>query len=397
MIDDEDPDPFFLRVLEDLNTEGPAGLVPVLLARLGGEMAAVGLRVLVVDLDETRLEARDLLTAGAGLTDGPFPVDGSPQGEAYRSGRTRVVTDAATTTIMVPVTAREVREGVLEAVVEGDVADRDVAIVRSAASLMGLTINAADRWTDEFHVTRRRKEMSLPAEMQWSQLPLTAFATREVSVAGALEPAYEIGGDSFDFACDVDRLSAGVFDAMGHGLTAARLSAFGIATYRNSRRRGDDIAEQVMTLHDALGPTFDREGYMTAVIVQIDLTDPRRSSIVRAGHHAPILQRPGDPPVVLRVEGGLPFGVPIDEVIQVTTLGLQAGDRLALFSDGVTEARPDGGEAYGLESLFRELEAVRERSPREATRAVTRAVREHRAGELTDDATILMIDLLPRG
>jgi len=184
---------------------------------------------------------------------------------------------------------------------------------------------------------------------------------------------------------------------MGHGLTAARLSAFGIATYRNSRRRGDDIAEQVMTLHDALGPTFDREGYMTAVIVQIDLTDPRRSSIVRAGHHAPILQRPGDPPVVLRVEGGLPFGVPIDEVIQVTTLALQAGDRLALFSDGVTEARPDGGEAYGLESLFRELEAVRERSPREATRAVTRAVREHRAGELTDDATILMIDLLPRG
>jgi len=67
-----------------------------------------------------------------------------------------------------------------------------------------------------------------------------------------------------------------------------------------------------------------------------------------------------------------------------------------LFSDGVVEARPDDGEAYGLGSLFRELEALRDLAPREATRRVTRAVREHRSGDLVDDATILMIDILPR-
>lgn len=398
MIDDEGGLHRLFPFLEDLNGASCASLVPVLLERLEAEVGAVGLRLLVVDLDESLLEDRHLLSAGIALVEGAVPLAGSPQGEAYRSGVTQVVDTDGKTTIVAPITARQVREGVLEVVVDRTaVTDRDVDIVRSAALLLGYTINAADRWTDEFHITRRRKEMSLPAEMQWSQLPLTAFATQDVSLAGALEPAYEVGGDSFDYACDADRLSAGVFDAMGHGLTAARLSAFGIATYRNARRRGDDIAAQAATLQDALRPAFDREGYITAVMVQIDLTDPGRSSILRAGHHPPILQRAGHPPTVLDVEGGLPFGMPFDETVPVCPLALQTGDRLALFSDGVIEARPDGGDAYGVESLVHQLEALRDFSPREATRRVTRAVREHRSAELADDATILMIDMLPSG
>jgi hypothetical protein len=397
MVGDESGHAVF-RLLEGLDGTGPATLVPLMLARLSAEVGAVGLRLLVVDLDESRLEERRILRAGVGLGEGAVPLAGSPQGQAYRSGVTQVVEGEGATTILAPITAREVREGVLEVAVDRTgVTDRDIDIVRSAATLLGYTINAADRWTDEFHVTRRRKEMSLPAEMQWSQLPLAAFATEDVSLAGALEPAYEVGGDSFDYACDADRLSAGVFDAMGHGLVAARLSAFGIATYRNARRRGDDIAAQALTLHDALRPVFEREGYMTALMVEIDLRDPGRSSILRAGHYPPILQRGHAAPAVLDVNGGLPFGMPFDETVPVAPLVLQPGDRLVLFTDGVVEARPDGGEAFGLGSLARDLDALRDLSPQEATRRVTRAVREHRSGDLADDATILMIDILQHG
>ena len=394
---DESGHPVF-RLLDGLDGTGPATLVPLMLARLSAEVGAVGLRLLVVDLDESRLEERRILRAGVGLGAGAEPLAGSPQGAAYRSGVTQVVEGEGASTILAPVTAREVREGVLEVALDRiGVTDRDIDIVRAAAMLLGYTINAADRWTDEFHVTRRSKEMSLPAEMQWSQLPLAAFATEDVSLAGALEPAYEVGGDSFDYACDADRLSAGVFDAMGHGLVAARLSAFGIATYRNARRRGDDIAAQALTLHDALRPAFDREGYITALMVEIDLRDPGRSSLLRAGHHPPIVQRGHAASTLLDVNGGLPFGMPFDETVPVAPLVLQPGDRLVLFTDGVVEARPDGGEAFGLESLLRNLDALRDLSPREATRRVTRAVREHRSGELADDATILMIDILQHG
>ncbi len=380
-----------------LNHASVAGSMPAVLDRLRPSIGAIGIRMLVVDLEETRLEDRRILRAGRGLPDGAMSVEDSPHGETYRSGRPQVIHDEERTTVIVPVTARQVREGVVEVVIDRPtVSQRDVDHVRSAALLLGYVLNAADRWTDEFHATRRRKEMSLPAEMQWSQLPLAAFSSTDVSIAGALEPAYDVGGDTFDYACDADRLSAGVFDAMGHGLTAARLSALGIATYRNARRRGDDIGVQAVTIHDALRPVFDREGYMTAVMVEIDLRHPERSWILRAGHHPPILQRAGDPPRVLDVDGGLPFGMPFDGSVPVLPLSLRVGDRLVLFSDGVTEARPEGGDAYGLGSLMRELETLRDASPREMTRRVTGAVRAYRADDLADDATILAIDILPR-
>lgn len=397
MFDDEGATDADLGLLDDLNHASVAGSMPAVLGRLGPAIGAIGIRMLVVDLEETWLEDRGILRAGHGLLEGAVPVGDSPHGEAYRSGRPHVVHDEARTTVIVPVAARQLREGVVEVVIDRPtVSHRDVERVRSSALLLGYVLNAADRWTDEFHVTRRRHEMSLPAEMQWSQLPLAAFSSSDVSVAGALEPAYDVGGDTFDYACDADRLSAAVFDAMGHGLTAARLSALGIATYRNARRRGDDIGDQATTIHDALRPVFDREGYMTAVMVEIDLRHPERSRILRAGHHPPILQRAGDPPKVLEVDGGLPFGMPFDGSVPVLPLSLRVGDRLVLFSDGVTEARPEGGDAFGLGSLMRELETLRDVSPREMTRRVTGAVRAYRADDLADDATILAIDILPR-
>jgi stage II sporulation SpoE-like protein len=386
-----------LAMLDDLNHASVAGSMPAVLDRLRPAIGAIGIRMLVVDLEETRLEDRRILCAGRGLPDGAVSIEGSAHGDAYRSGRPKVVRDQGRTTVIVPVTARQVREGVVEVVIDRPtVSHRDIDHVRTAASLLGYVLNAADRWTDEFHVTRRRNEMSLPAEMQWGQLPLAAFSSTDVSIAGALEPAYDIGGDTFDYACDAGRLSAGVFDAMGHGLAAARLSALGIAAYRNARRRGDDIGVQAATIHDALKPVFDREGYMTAVMAEIDLLHPERSWILRAGHQPPILQRAGDPAEVLDVDGGLPFGMPFEGSVPVLPLSLQVGDRLVLFSDGVTEARPEGGDAFGLGSLMRELETLRDVSPREMTRRLTGAVRAYRADDLADDATILTIDILPR-
>ena len=397
MADDRGARDADLGLLDDLNRASVAEAIPALLHRLRPPTGAIGVRMLVVDIEERRLEERRILRAGRGLPEGAVSVEDSPHGEAYRSGRPQVVHHEGRTTIIVVVTARQVREGVLEVVIDRPaVSQRDVDHVRTAALLLGYVLNAADRWTDEFHTTRRRKEMSLPAEMQWSQLPLAAFSTTDVSIAGAIEPAYDVGGDTFDYACDADLLSAGVFDAMGHGLTAARLSALGMATYRNARRRGDGIGLQAATIHDALRPVFDREGYMTGVMIEIDLRHPDRSWILRAGHHPPILQRAGEPARVLDVEGGLPFGMPFDGSAPVLPLSLRVGDRLVLFSDGVTEARPEGGDAFGLRSLMRELETLRDVSPREMTRRVTGAVRAYRADDLADDATILAIDILPR-
>ena len=381
-----------MELLAELNTTGPSALIARMLGALSRATAVTGLRLLIVNLEETHLEVRETLTAGTVATGEPIPLDATPHGEAYRTGEVRAF-PRPESTVVAPVSAGKSREGVLEARLSRPATAGEVATIASVANLAGYLITAADRWTDEFHLTRRTKPMALAAEIQWGLLPLSAFSSSDIAVAGALEPAYDVGGDAFDYACGTEDLFGGVFDAMGHGLRAARLSGFAMAVYRNARRAGADLASQGRALHEALIGTFPHEGYVTGTLVQIDLAAPERSRIVRAGHPPPLVHRGSGPAQAIEVDGSLPFGVPFANAVRPQPLALSSGDRLVLYSDGVTEARPDAGELFGPSRLARALHEVRGLAPREAARDVIRRVRSHRGSELTDDATLLVIDI----
>jgi serine phosphatase RsbU (regulator of sigma subunit) len=274
-------------------------------------------------------------------------------------------------------------------------ADRaTVRAVEDAATALGYLIATGERWTDAFHVARRARRMTLPAEIQWSLLPLATFASDDIELSGALEPAYDVGGDAFDYACGSDVATIGLFDAMGHGLASARLSSLAIAAFRNARRRGDDLAAQARFLHEEVAARFETEGFVTGLLVEIPLGSPERSRIVRAGHPPPIVHRddrawPLDPS-----DGrGVPFGMPYGERPTPGSLELNPGDRLVVYSDGVVDARPDGGTHLGIAALSEHQRRVRSLPPREATRRIVKAVRDHRDADLLDDATVLIVDL----
>jgi hypothetical protein len=382
-----------LRLLPELNAAGPGDITATLLAALEPSIGAIDVRLLIADMEEQHLDVRAELQASRGSIHGSADMQGSVQGDVYRTGETRSASLDGQPTIVAPVTARGDRAGVIEVRVKDEPDDGALRICRDVGVLVGYLITAADRWTDEFHFARRRRTMSLPAEIQWSQLPLAAFSSREIAVAGALEPAYDVGGDSFDYACGMSAMAAGIFDAMGHGLTAARLSAFGVATYRNARRRGDDLEGQARAIHEAVRDCFEREGYMTGQLWSIDLLAPENTTVVCAGHPHPILQHRSATPELRPLRGGLPFGVPFDNVVRAEPFPLEPGDRLTMFSDGIIDAMPDDGEEFGLESLRSVLAETRSAPPREAARRIIRAVRLHRAADLVDDATVLIVDI----
>jgi hypothetical protein len=382
-----------LLLLERLDTAGLSGLVPTLLEHLSTAVGAVGVRLLIADVEDRRFEMREVLSAGEVPHSQEIEIEGSVHGRAYTDGAVERTAIGGTPVVITPVTARRERQGVLEVSLSEHPTDAQADVVETMGVVLGYLVTAGDLWTDEFHFARRRREMTLAAEIQWGLLPLAAFATREVSVAGALEPAYEVGGDAFDYACGAGELTLGIFDSMGHGLGAARLSSLCVATFRNARRAGRPVSEQAARIHETLRPGFESEGYTTGALLQVDLRSPGDSVVVNAGHEHPFLQRDDAAPVQLPLEAEVPFGMPFETERRVQPLRLQAGDRLTLFSDGILEARPDGGETFGLEALARLLERSRNLPPREVARLITRSVREHRAADLEDDATVVILDL----
>ncbi len=150
------------------------------------------------------------------------------------------------------------RLGVLELLVD-DTSPLVEDEARVFSALVSELIVANDAYTDVFSRLRRRRTMSLAAEIQWELLPPLAFATDRLVISGALEPAYDIGGDTFDYAATRDMADLLVLDAVGHGLPAALHAAAAVGAYRHARREGLDLPEIAEQINSLIADQFDAE------------------------------------------------------------------------------------------------------------------------------------------
>lgn len=238
--------------------------------------------------------------------------------------------------------------------------------------------------------------MNLAAEMQWDMLlPPLAFTSPDLAIAGLLEPAYFVAGDAFDYSLNGDLLGFAILDAMGHGVSSTLASTLALGAFRFGRRRGLDttvIAEQI---DDALIEQFDGEIFVTGHLARLDVATGE-FEWVNAGHPPPMLVRGSTIVAELRCEPCLPLGLGI-QITEVGRCQLRPGDKLFFYSDGAVEARPAGGQEFGLERLRDLIEEYTGAGllASETLRRLAASLREHRGGELEDDATLVFLEWQP--
>jgi len=209
-------------------------------------------------------------------------------------------------------------------------------------------------------------------------------------LAGSLEPAYAMGGDVFDYALSESTVSLAVLDAMGHGMQAALMAVAALAAYRSARRDGRGLHDQARAMDEMVATAFPGSSFVTGFLAELDLPSGRLR-YVAAGHPEPLLLRHRR--VVKRLSGGrrLPFGLG-DGRLLVAEEALQPGDWLAVYTDGITEARDPDGRWFGEERLAELLSRAMaaQQPPPETVRRLTRDVLAHQQGLLQDDATVLL-------
>jgi len=245
---------------------------------------------------------------------------------------------------------------------------------------------------DLIEQTRRLLPMSVPAEIQWHLLPPLTFASDSVVISGVLAPCYSVAGDSFDYAVNGHVAHLAVFDAMGHGLEATLLATVSLGAYRNARRCGLDLVDTVRSIDRWLQAEFGPDRFVTAIVGELDLqTGVWRW--VTAGHPPALLLRRGR--IVKHLEQSIepPLGLLLDGPA-VGEERLEPGDRILLYTDGVTEARDADGNFFGVErlgDLVARAAASALPAP-EVLRRLNRAILDHQEGQLQDDATTLFVE-----
>jgi serine phosphatase RsbU (regulator of sigma subunit) len=311
-------------------------------------------------------------------------VDGSP-GRALTTQSLVVEPGSHGTRVFAPVTNRGEAIGVLELLL-GQRPDEQVqAEVAFAAHALAYVIIANRRFTDLFEWGQRSVPLSLAAEIQHRLLPGSyTCEAGQFTIAGWLEPAGNVGGDTFDFALERGMLHFSLTDAMGHEVDAALLATLMIGGLRNARRAGVGLAEQARLASDGLADNAPQGGFVTGQVGRIDLRT-RTATIVNAGHPLPLRLRDGRVETV-ELEVDPPFGTLPGHEYREQRLPLEPGDRLLLFTDGMLERNTTSVDIGAMVAGGAEMH------PREAVQHLTQAIFEATGGVLNDDATAMCLD-----
>jgi hypothetical protein len=319
----------------------------------------------------------------------PYVLEGTMAGRAFTSGE--VVT--ADATVWIPLVDGRERIGVLELELPGP-RDGETSVLTDLAAVLVLLVISMRRYTDVWLRTRRALTMSAAAEAQWDLLPPLASASHEVAVSGILEPAYEIGGDSFDYAINPGQLDLAIIDAIGHGMSAVLMSTAVINSLRNTRREHTSLVDAYRQADALVARHFGNSNYVTGQVASLDLATGVLTWI-NAGHLLPLLVRNGTYAGELQCAPSMPMGLGGD-VVQVAQETLQRGDRVLFHTDGISESVSPDGSRFGLERLADFLiRATLDGLPgAETVRRLSAAVGAHVGTGLNDDATMLLVDYL---
>ncbi|PWI44447.1 phosphatase [Streptomyces sp. ICBB 8177] len=320
------------------------------------------------------------------------PLDQGPLGRAFAAQEAVVGSDEHGVTVHLPLSVRGDRLGALRVrLPAGTPYARDTAPLLDFADVLAHEIVAAGRHTDLYLRSRRRRRLTLAAEMQWQLLPGLGCVRDEYAIGGHLEPSYAIGGDNFDWSTGERRLLVAVTDGLGQGIDATLLTSLTVGALRNARRAGLPLGDQARLADQAVHAQYAGKRHASTVLLEFDVpTGTVRA--VDAGSPRVLRQRGGRVEAV-PLEAQLPLGMFEETPYEEQTFEVLPGDRLVVVSSGVHTARSRDGDTFGDQALHRAVAESRLAPPYETARSVVRGLTRYLdSPELSADAAVVVID-----
>lgn len=382
--------PLALRsLLAKVESASPVAAVEVVADELAMIFGAVAITFLIADFSGRAVFRMGRATPGAlrtrfsGAEEVQLP--GTVYEQVLNSQQVDVSEVDGGTRLTIPVTNRGDAVGLLQLDLPYRPDEEVVADIVTAGHALAYIVVANRRHTDLFEWGQRSTPFTLAAEIQRRLLP-GAFTceTSQFTVAGWLEPASSVGGDTFDYTVDQHSLQVSITDAVGHDVAAAVVATVLVSSLRNERRRGAGLGEQLSNANDALVAHTSAGLFVTGQVLHIDLNSGA-ATIANAGHPFPLRLRGGRVEEI-ELEIDLPFGLMAGRSFRLQRLPLEAGDRIVLLTDGMMER--DARQT----DIHARLASTGELHPRQVVHALGDAVMHATGGNLRDDATVVCLD-----
>jgi sigma-B regulation protein RsbU (phosphoserine phosphatase) len=235
------------------------------------------------------------------------------------------------------------------------------------------------------------KELEIARRLQRRLLPDQPPSIPGYDIAADNMPAREVGGDFFDFIpMTEDRWGFVIADVSGKGITAAIFMGLSRTIVRATMTRTLDISSSLQQANDLICRD-STSGMFVTLFYAVPIPEERKLRYVNAGHNPPLLLRKGSDEMVALRGKGIALGVKQNIRLEENVIDIGPGDTLVLYTDGVTEAVNEKGEAFGEERLNLAIRESRDATAREIILRIQDAVIAF-AGTMHqfDDITLLV-------
>lgn len=294
-----------------------------------------------------------------------------------------------------PLSAQSAHYGVIY--VEGKAAgfrQEDVDLLQTVAYQTALAIHAARVAVQLAQKDRLERDLRVARQIQRSLLPAVVPQVVGLDFAVHYEPAYQIGGDFYDFIWhDEGHLGVGIGDVAGKAISAALYMARLSSELRSRAGLARTPARLLRRVNEEMVKLGD-DGMFATLVYAIYELETRTLVFTNAGHCVPLLRR-GERVFPLQADRAhiAPIGVVTDLEVGEARVQLHAGDMLVLVTDGILEARDPRGNEYGMMRLSRRLRTARG-SADDVVKAILQDVDSHVGSSgLTDDISVVAMGI----
>jgi serine phosphatase RsbU (regulator of sigma subunit) len=237
---------------------------------------------------------------------------------------------------------------------------------------------------------KQAQEYEEAREIQERLLPKMIPQAPGLEISGSWRPARIVGGDYFDvFKLSETRLGLCIGDVSGKGMPAALLMCNLQAVVKALAGENTSPRELVEKANRVMWRNTTEDKFITLFYALVNV-ECKTVQFTNAGHNAPILTREDGTQVRLE-EGGLIVGAFQESAYGQGEIELRPGDRLVMFTDGVSEAVDGDGEEFGEKRLVEASLRARQLSAEALHKSILDLVTAFCGGEFEDDATVLVV------
>ncbi len=269
----------------------------------------------------------------------------------------------------------------------------DLANLRSLAVQAASVIESRRLYAASLRRRRLETELEVARGIQAELLPEAALSTPGFTICGRNEPCRTVGGDYFDYFLREDgSLALAIADVAGKGIPAALTMTSLRVAFRQEAVAGRAPRDVITGLNTLVSTLVGAESF---ICFFYGIWEPPTGLLryCNAGMEPPILFRPGTGFRQQLKKGGPVLGISPDTSYREGALGLEAGDRLLLFTDGMTDQRNADGEFFDLDRLRGLVAANLNATPETLLRVLFDQVNAFGGSHKSDDKTAMLLEI----